>query len=185
MNREQAWALLTQYDQEPFHLRHAITVEHVLAWYACQLGYGDQEEHWAVVGLLHDLDFEKWPEEHLKVAPRLLAEAGYDEAFIHAVAAHGYGLCTDVKPALYMEKFLYTIDELTGLITATAYMRPSRSVMDMEVKSVKKKFKDKGFAAGVSRDVILAGCDMLGMTLDEVIAETIAGMRDVHEALGL
>ena len=184
-DRETALALLKKYNSEPFHIQHALTVEGAMRWYANELGYGEDADFWATVGLLHDVDFEKWPEEHLKVAPRLLAEAGYDEAVIHAVAAHGYGLCTDVKPELYMEKVLYTIDELTGLITATAYMRPSRSVMDMEVKSVKKKFKDKGFAAGVSRDVILAGCDMLGMTLDEVIAETIAGMRDVHEALGL
>ncbi len=181
--REEALAVLKQYNESEALLRHGYAVEGVMRHFAALKC--EDVEYWGQVGLLHDVDYEKWPEEHLKVAPRLLAEAGYDEAFIHAVAAHGYGLCTDVKPALYMEKFLYTIDELTGLITATAYMRPSRSVMDMEVKSVKKKFKDKGFAAGVSRDVILAGCDMLGMTLDEVIAETIAGMRDVHEALGL
>lgn len=181
--REEALAVLKQYNESEALLRHGYAVEGVMRHFAAL--NGEDVEYWGQVGLLHDVDYEKWPEEHLKVAPRLLAEAGYDEAFIHAVAAHGYELCTDVKPALYMEKFLYTIDELTGLITATAYMRPSRSVMDMEVKSVKKKFKDKGFAAGVSRDVILAGCDMLGMTLDEVIAETIAGMRDVHEALGL
>ena len=184
-NRTQALALLQKYNKEPFHILHALTVEGVMRWFAQDQGFDAEIDFWGLCGLLHDVDYEKWPEEHLKVAPRLLAEAGYDEAFIHAVAAHGYGLCTDVKPELYMEKVLYTIDELTGLITATAYMRPSRSVMDMEVKSVKKKFKDKGFAAGVIRDVILAGCDMLGMTLDEVIAETIAGMRDVHEALGL
>ena len=181
--REEALAVLKQYNESDALLRHGYAVEGVMRHFAALKG--EDVEYWGQVGLLHDVDYEKWPEEHLKVAPRLLAEAGYDEAFIHAVAAHGYGLCTDVEPVLYMEKFLYTIDELTGLITATAYMRPSRSVMDMEVKSVKKKFKDKGFAAGVSRDVILAGCDMLGMTLDEVIAETIAGMRDVHEALGL
>ena len=183
LSREHALSTLKAYTKSEALLKHAYAVEGVMRYFAREAG--EDENYWGNTGLLHDVDYEQWPEEHLKVAPRLLAEAGYDEAVIHAVAAHGYGLCTDVKPALYMEKFLYTIDELTGLITATAYMRPSRSVMDMEVKSVKKKFKDKGFAAGVSRDVILAGCDMLGMTLDEVIAETIAGMRDVHEALGL
>ena len=145
--------------------------------------FGEDENYWGVVGLLHDIDYEKWPEEHLQVAPRLLFEAGYDEDFVHAVCAHGYGVCSNAKPEKVMEKVLYTIDELTGLVTAAAYMRPSRSVMDMEVKSVKKKFKDKGFAAGVNRDVIIGGCEMLGLELDDVIAETIEGMRDVHEAL--
>ena len=131
------------------------------------------------------MDYEQWPEEHLKVAPRLLAEAGYDEAFIHAVLAHGWGLCVDVKPEKRMETVLYTIDELTGLIMAAAYMRPSKSVMDMEVSSVKKKFKDKRFAAGVNRDVILGGCELLGLSLDDVIQKSILGMQDAHEALGM
>lgn len=181
--REDALRVLQQYNETESLLKHAYAVEGVMRRFAA--ARGEDVAYWGQVGLLHDVDYERWPNEHLKIAPRLLAEAGYDEAFIRAVCAHGYGICTDVKPELPMEQVLYTIDELTGLITATAYMRPSRSVMDMEVKSVKKKFKDKGFAAGVSRDVILAGCEMLGLTLDEVIAETLEGMRDVHEALGL
>lgn len=181
--REDALRVLQQYNETESLLKHAYAVEGVMRRFAA--ARGEDVAYWGQVGLLHDVDYERWPNEHLKIAPRLLAEAGYDEAFIHAVCAHGYGICTDVKPELPMEQVLYTIDELTGLITAAAYMRPSRSVIDMEVKSVKKKFKDKGFAAGVSRDVILAGCEMLGLTLDEVIAETLEGMRDVHEALGL
>lgn len=181
--REDALRVLQQYNETESLLKHAYAVEGVMRRFAA--ARGEDVAYWGQVGLLHDVDYERWPNEHLKIAPRLLAEAGYDETFIHAVCAHGYGICTDVKPELPMEQVLYTIDELTGLITAAAYMRPSRSVMDMEVKSVKKKFKDKGFAAGVSRDVILAGCEMLGLTLDEVIAETLEGMRDVHEALGL
>ena len=181
--REDALRVLQQYNETESLLKHAYAVEGVMRRFAA--ARGEDVAYWGQVGLLHDVDYERWPNEHLKIAPRLLAEAGYDEAFIRAVCAHGYGICTDVKPELPMEQVLYTIDELTGLITAAAYMRPSRSVMDMEVKSVKKKFKDKGFAAGVSRDVIQAGCEMLGLTLDEVIAETLEGMRDVHEALGL
>ena len=182
-DREQALALLKQYNESDSLIRHAFAVEAVMRRFARR--NGEDENYWGVVGLLHDIDYEKWPEEHLQVAPRLLFEAGYDEDFVHAVCAHGYGLCSNAKPEKVMEKVLYTIDELTGLVTAAAYMRPSRSVMDMEVKSVKKKFKDKGFAAGVNRDVILNGCEMLGMTLEDVIQKTILGMRDVHEALGL
>jgi len=181
--REEALAVLRKYNETDALIRHAYAVEGVMRRFASEAG--EDIEYWGQVGLLHDVDYEKWPEEHLAVAPRLLTEAGYDAAFIRAVCSHGYGLCSDVKPELYMEKVVYTIDELTGLITAAAYMRPSRSVMDIEVKSVKKKFKDKSFAAGVNRDVILNGCDMLGLTLDEVIQKTIDGMRDVHEALGL
>ena len=181
--RDEALALLKQYNQSEALLRHAYAVESVMRYFAEQ--FGEDVDYWGIVGLLHDVDYEQWPEEHLKVAPRLLAEAGFDEDVIHAVLAHGWGLCVDVKPEKKMEIVLYTIDELTGLITATAYMRPSRSVMDMEVSSVKKKFKDKGFAAGVNREVILGGCDMLGMTLEEVIANSIEGMRRVHESLGL
>ena len=181
--RDEALALLKQYNQSEALLRHAYAVESVMRYFAEQ--FGEDVDYWGIVGLLHDVDYEQWPEEHLKVAPRLLAEAGFGEDVIHAVLAHGWGLCVDVKPEKKMEIVLYTIDELTGLITATAYMRPSRSVMDMEVSSVKKKFKDKGFAAGVNREVILGGCDMLGMTLEEVIANSIEGMRRVHESLGL
>jgi putative nucleotidyltransferase with HDIG domain len=182
-NRDDALAVLRQYNESEALIRHAYAVEGVMRHFAERLG--EDAEYWGLVGLLHDVDYEKWPEEHLKVAPRLLAEAGFDADFIRAVEAHGWGLCSDVKPEKKMEIVLYTIDELTGLITAAAYMRPSRSVMDMEVSSVKKKFKDKGFAAGVNREVILSGCDMLGMTLEEVIQESILGMREVHESLGL
>jgi predicted hydrolase (HD superfamily) len=181
--RDEALALLQQYNKSEALLRHAYAVEGVMRYFAEQLG--EDADYWGIVGLLHDVDYEQWPEEHLKVAPRLLAEAWFGEDVIHAVLAHGWGLCVDVKPEKKMEIVLYTIDELTGLITAAAYMRPSRSVMDMEVSSVKKKFKDKGFAAGVNREVILGGCEMLGMTLEEVIAMSIEGMRRVHEALGL
>ncbi|MPM22857.1 hypothetical protein SDC9_69316 [bioreactor metagenome] len=182
-NRDDALAVLRQYNESEALIRHAYAVEGVMRHFAEKLG--EDAEYWGLVGLLHDVDYEKWPEEHLKVAPRLLAEAGFDADFIRAVEAHGWGLCSDVKPEKKMEIVLYTIDELTGLITAAAYMRPSRSVMDMEVSSVKKKFKDKGFAAGVNREVILGGCEMLGMTLEEVIQESILGMREVHESLGL
>ena len=181
--REEALSLLKQYNESDALLKHAYAVEAVMRRFAAR--FGEDPDAWGLVGLLHDVDYEKWPDEHLQVAPRILQEAGFDEAFIRAVCAHGYGLCSDVKPELPVEKTIYTIDELTGLITAAALMRPSRSVMDMEVKSVKKKFKDKHFAAGVNRDVILSGCNMLGMTLDDVIAESIEGMRTVHEALGL
>ena len=181
--RTDALELLKRYNETDALLRHAFAVEGVMRYFARELG--EDEEYWGIVGLLHDVDYEKWPEEHLKVAPRLLTEAGFEEDVVHAVLSHGWGLCVDVKPERRMEIVLYTIDELTGLVTAAAYMRPSRSVMDMEVSSVKKKFKDKGFAAGVSREVILNGCEMLGMTLEDVIQKTILGMRDVHEALGL
>ena len=181
--RDEALSLLRQYTESDALLKHAYAVEAVMRRFAAR--FGEDPDAWGLDRLLHDVDYEKWPDEHLQVALRILKEAGFDEAFIRAVCAHGYGLCTDVKPELPVEKTVYTIDELTGLITAAALMRPSRSVMDMEVKSVKKKFKDKHFAAGVNRDVILSGCDMLGMTLDDVIAESIEGMRDAHEALGL
>ena len=182
-SREEALSLLRQYNETESLIKHAYAVEGVMRRFADTLG--EDADYWGQVGLLHDVDYEKWPEQHLEIAPKLLSEGGYDADFIHAVEAHGWGLCSDVRPEKKMEIVLYTIDELTGLITANAYMRPSKSVMDMEVKSVKKKFKDKGFAAGVNRDVIMNGCDMLGMTLDEVIGLTIDGMRDVHEALGL
>lgn len=181
--REEALSLLKQHNESEALIRHAYAVEGVMRRFAAR--FGEDEEYWGIVGLLHDLDYEKWPEEHLQVAPKLLEEAGFDDGFIHAVCSHGWGLCSDVKPEKQMEIVLYTIDELTGLITAAAYMRPSRSVMDMEVKSVKKKFKDKSFAAGVNRDVIKNGCEMLGLELDDVISESIDGMRGIHTYLGL
>ena len=146
---------------------------------------GEDEEKWGVIGLLHDLDYQRFPEQHCTKAREILTERGVDEEYIHAIQSHGYGLCSDVKPEHVMEKVLYTIDELTGLINATAIMRPSKSVLDLELKSVKKKYKDRSFAAGVNREVIEKGAAMLGMSLDDVITETIAGMRDVADAIGL
>lgn len=185
--RDEALDLLRQYDKEPFHLQHAFTVEGVMAWYAKELGYGDEADFWALVGLLHDIDFEQWPEEHCKKAPELLAAAGADERLIHAVVSHAYGLCSDVAPEHEMEKVLFAVDELTGLIGAAALMRPSRSVMDMEVSSLKKKFKDKKFAAGCSRDVIRQGAENLGWELDTLFERTIQAMRaceaDINAAM--
>ena len=168
MTREEALALLKKYNKEPFHLQHAFTVEGVMRWYANELGHGDEADFWALVGLLHDVDFEQWPEQHCKKAPELLAEIGADDAFVHAVCSHGYGLCSDVEPVLEMEKVLFAADELTGLVGAAALMRPSKSVQDMELSSLKKKFKDKKFAAGCSRDVIRQGAERLGWELDRL-----------------
>lgn len=179
--REQAMELLKKYNKEPFHIQHALTVEGVMRYYANELGYGDDADFWALVGLLHDIDFERYPEEHCKKAPELLAEIGADEAFVHAVVCHAYGLCCDVAPEHPMEKVLFATDELTGLIGAAARMRPSKSVCDMELSSLKKKFKDKKFAAGCSRDVIRQGAEMLGWELDALLEKTIAAMK-VDEA---
>ena len=184
ITRAQAWDLLKQYNEEPFHLRHAITVEHVMGWFADKLGYGDEEEFWSIVGLLHDLDFERWPEEHCEKSQELMREAGVDEAIIRATASHGWGHCVDIKPEQEMEKVLFTVDELTGLIGAAALMRPSKSVADMELKSLKKKFKDKKFAAGCSREVIERGADMLGWSLDELMERTINAMQASPAANG-
>ena len=181
MNREQAWDLLTRYNHEPFHLRHGITVEHVMGWYAQQLGYGEEKEHWSIVGLLHDLDFEQWPEEHCTKCQELMREHGVEEDIIHSVACHGWGICVDIKPEHEMEKVLYATDELTGLIGAAALMRPSKSVQDMELKSLKKKFKDKHFAAGCDREVIKQGAEMLGWELDELLGETLEAMKTCEE----
>lgn len=178
--REQAWELLTQYNKEPFHLRHAITVERVMGWYANDLGHGDQADFWSLVGLLHDLDFEMWPEEHCIKSQELMRQAGLDEALIHATASHGWGHRVDVKPEHEMEKVLYACDELTGLIGAAALMRPSKSVSDMELKSLKKKFKDKKFAAGCSRDVIAQGAELLGWELDKLLEKTLKAVQDVE-----
>lgn len=179
--REEALTLLKKYNQEPFHLRHGLTVEGVMRYFARQKG--ENEDFWGLVGLLHDVDFEKFPEEHCIKAPELLREIGAEEDFIHAVCSHGYGMTVDVKPEKEMEKILFTVDELTGLIGAAAKMRPSGSTMDMELKSLKKKYKDKKFAAGCSRDVIEQGAGMLGMELDEVLWQTILAMRDCEESV--
>ncbi len=174
---EEAWALLCEYNQGEFHRRHARIVGDVLRWYALKLGYGAQADFWEAVGILHDLDFEQWPEQHCTKEQELLRQRGIDEQLIHAVASHGYALTVDVEPVHEMEKVLYAADELTGLIGAVALMRPSRSVSDMEVKSVKKKYKDKKFAAGCSREVIERGAAMLDWPLDTLILNTIEAMR--------
>lgn len=178
ISREDAWTFLTEYNKDPFHLRHAITVEEMLRWYANELGYGEEADFWAIVGLLHDLDFEQYPEEHCIKSQEIMRERGIDERIIRATASHGYNLTVDIKPEHEMEKVLYAVDELTGLIGACALMRPSKSVMDMELKSVKKKFKQPSFAAGCSRDVIKAGADMLGWELDDLLSKTILAMRE-------
>ena len=179
--REQALALLQKYNQEPFHILHGLTVEGSMRWFAQEEGF--DPEFWGLVGLLHDVDFEIYPEEHCKKAPVLLAEVGASDAFVHAVCSHGFGACCDVEPVHQMEKILFAIDELTGLIGAAARMRPSKSVMDMEVSSLKKKFKDKKFAAGCSRDVIREGADRLGWTLEETMEKTILAMRSCEAAI--
>ncbi len=183
VTREQALSLLKKYNQEPFHILHALTVEGTMRWYARELGYGDEEDFWAMAGLLHDVDFEKYPEEHCKKAPELLAEIGAEPELVHAVCSHGYGLCSDVEPVHQMEKVLFAADELTGLIGAAVKMRPSKSVMDLEVSSLKKKFKDKRFAAGCSRDVIRQGAERLGWSLDELMEKTILAMRSCEESV--
>ncbi len=183
ITREQALSLLKTYNSEPFHLQHALTVEGVMAWYAQELGYGEDREFWSMVGLLHDIDFERWPEEHCRKAPELLREGGLSETLIHAVCSHGYGLCSDVEPVHQMEKVLFAADELTGLIWAAAKMRPSGSCQDMEVSSLKKKYKDKKFAAGCSRDVIRQGAERLGWTLEELLEKTILAMRSCEESV--
>lgn len=177
MTRQQAWSLLREYNQEPFHLQHALTVEAVMRWFAEQLGYGADADFWALCGLLHDVDFERFPDQHCTKAAELLPAAGASEALTHAVCCHGYGLCSDVKPEHEMEKVLFATDELTGLIGAAAKMRPSKSCTDMELSSLKKKFKDKKFAAGCSRDVIRQGAEMLGWELDTLLDRTLQAMR--------
>lgn len=179
ITREEALELLKKYNQDEFHIQHALTVEGTLKYFAKKLGY--DEEYWGMVGLLHDIDFELYPEEHCKKAPELLREGGVEEDMIHSIVSHGYGLCVDIKPEHIMEKVLFATDELTGLIGACALMRPSKSVQDMELKSVKKKFKQANFAAGCSRDVIRQGAEMLGWELDELIQETILAMRTCCE----
>ena len=177
-DRAAALALLRKYNTEPFHLQHALTVEAVLGWYAQDLGYGEEVDFWSAAGLLHDVDFEKWPEEHCQKARSLLAEIGASEELVHAVCSHGYGLCSDVEPVHEMEKVLFAADELTGLIGAAARMRPSKSCSDMEVSSLKKKFKDKKFAAGCSRDVIKEGAERLGWELETLMDKTLRAMGE-------
>ena len=176
MDREEAVRLLKKYNKEDFHIRHALTVESTMKYFARILGY--EEDFWGLVGLLHDVDFEKYPEEHCKKAPELLKEINASEDFIHAVCSHGYGLCSDVEPIHEMEKILFAVDELTGLIGAAALMRPSKSVQDMEISSLKKKFKDKKFAAGCSRDVIKLGAERLGWELDKLFEQTLLAMKE-------
>ena len=177
MNREEAWKLLREYNEDKFHIRHAITVEGVMKYFAEKLGYGVEKELWGIVGLLHDLDFEKYPDEHCIKSQEIMKEKGIDEKIVRATASHGYGITVDIKPEHEMEKILYATDELTGLLGAVALMRPSKSVQDLELKSAKKKFKDKKFAAGCSREVIENGAQMLGRDLDKLIEETILAMR--------
>ena len=181
MIREEAWDLLTEYNKEKFHLEHAQIVEQTMRYFARNLGYGEEEDFWGIVGLLHDLDFEQYPEEHCIKQQEIMRERGIDEPIIHAVASHGYGITVDIKPQHLMEKVLYAVDELTGLIGAVVLMRPSKSGQDLEVKSVKKKFKSKGFAVGCSRDVIQNGADMLGWSLDELIEQTIEALKTFQE----
>jgi predicted hydrolase (HD superfamily) len=182
LTREEAWELLTKYNKDRFHLRHAVTVEGVMRYFANSLGYADEADFWATVGLLHDLDFEMYPDKHCIVEQDILHEYGADEALIHAVASHGYAITVDIEPTHEMEKVLYATDELTGLIGAVAIMRPSKSVSDLELKSVKKKYKNANFAAGCSREVIERGAAMLGWEPDKLITETIYAMRSCEEA---
>lgn len=183
-DRAQAWDLLREYNKEPFHLRHALTVEAVMGWYARQLGYGDRADFWSMVGLLHDLDFERWPEEHCVKEKAMLTEQGWPEELVHAVACHGWGMTgVDDKPEHEMEKVLFASDELTGLIGAAALMRPSRSTKDMELKSLKKKYKDKKFAAGCSRDVIARGAELLGWDLDKLLSMTLEAMAATEDGV--
>jgi len=178
IDRAQAWSLLTEYNKEAFHLRHALTVEAVMDWYARELGYEAEAGFWSTVGLLHDVDFEQWPEEHCVKAEELLNAAGYPQEFVHAVISHGWGMTgSQAKPEHEMEKVLFASDELTGLIGAAALMRPSKSTKDMELSSLKKKFKDKKFAAGCSRDVIRQGAELLGWELDKLLTMTLEAMK--------
>lgn len=183
ITRDEALKLLMEYNKEPFHVLHGLTVEGAMRWFARELGYGEDEEYWGICGLLHDIDFEMYPEEHCKKAPELLKKAGVGDDMIHTVCSHGYGLVSDVEPVHEMEKVLFACDELTGLIGAAMKMRPSKSVMDLEVSSLKKKFKDKRFAAGCSRDVIRTGAERLGWSLEELMEKTILAMRSCEETV--
>lgn len=181
MTREEAWELLTEYNQDEFHLLHAQTVENTMRYFARELGFADEEDFWGIVGLLHDLDFEKYPEEHCIKAQEIMKERGIDEKIIHATTSHGYAITVDIIPEHEMEKILYAVDELTGLIGAVVLMRPSKSVQDLTLKSVKKKYKSKNFAAGCSREVIERGADMLGWTLEDLIQRTIDALKTFQD----
>ncbi len=181
MTRDEAWALLTEFNKDAFHLRHAVTVEGVMRWYAEKLGYSDEVDLWGIVGLLHDLDFEMFPEQHCIKEQEIMRSRGVDERIVHATASHGWKLTGDIEPQHEMEKVLYAVDELTGLIGAAALMRPSKSVQDMELKSVKKKYKSPNFAAGCSREVIERGAELMGVSLDELISDTILAMRSCED----
>ena len=181
MKREEALEILKKYNKEEFHIRHALTVEGVMRYFAKELG--EDEDYWGIVGLLHDIDFELYPEEHCKKCVELLKENNVEESIIKSICSHGYGICSDIKPEHIMEKILFATDELTGLIWATAKMRPSKSVQDMELSSIKKKFKDKKFAAGCSRETIKQGAEMLGWELDELLEKTIIAMREDEEKI--
>ncbi|MCM1102207.1 MAG: hydrolase [Clostridium sp.] len=181
ISREAAMELLRKYNKDPFHIQHALTVEGVMRWFAVESGYGEDEEYWGIVGLLHDIDFELYPEEHCIKAPELLRAGGVGEDIIHGVCCHGYGITVDVRPEHEMEKILFATDELTGLIWAAALMRPSKSAQDMELKSLKKKYKSKSFAAGCSREIIEKGAEMLGWELDVLLEKTLAAMCACEE----
>lgn len=183
LSRQEALELLKKYNKEPFHIQHGLTVEGVMRYFARETGNGADEEYWGIIGLLHDIDFELYPEQHCVKAPELLREAGVCEEMIYSICSHGYGLCSDQEPRHLMEKVLFACDELTGLIGAAARMRPSKSVMDMELGSLKKKYKDKRFAAGCSREVISQGAERLGWTLDELLEKTILAMRSCEESV--
>lgn len=183
ISRDDALKLLKKYNKEEFHIIHALTVEGVMRYFADELGYGEDVDFWGVCGLLHDVDFECYPEEHCKKAPELLNEIGASDDIVHAVCSHGFGICVDIEPIHEMEKVLFATDELTGLIGAAARMRPSKSTMDMELSSLKKKFKDKKFAAGCSRDVIRKGAEMLGWELDDLLQRTILAMRSCEKSV--
>lgn len=189
ISREDAAALLKKYNKDPFHIQHAFTMEAVMEWYAKELGYENDAEYWGIVGLLHDIDFELYPEEHCLKAPELLKEGGVGDDIIHAVCSHGYGITVgcgktiDVKPEHEMEKVLFAADELTGLIWAAALMRPSKSTKDMKLKSLKKKYKSKGFAAGCSREVIERGADQLGWELEKLLTMTLQAMADCEDEI--
>ena len=185
LTREQALDLLMKYNKEPFHILHGLTVEGVMRWYANELGYGEEADFWAMAGLLHDVDFEMYPEEHCIKAPDLLAEVNASPDLVHAICSHAYGVCCDVEPVHQMEKVMFAVDELTGLIGAAARMRPSKSVMDMELSSLKKKFKDKKFAAKCDRDLIKKGCEMLGLEVKQVAEICISAMKEHAEELQL